>query len=114
MKTVGRTQFTDTPWWKRIPTIDDIKYEPVNWLVEPFIPIRTLVLLVGEPGTYKSWLALDLARAVATGSQFAHMKTGPAKEVLYVDMKTARISLPIGSTCCASVTSQISATGGDG
>ena len=64
MKT-GRQTFASLPWWSRIPTLADIKYEPVSWLIKEFIPMGSFVLLAGKPGTYKSWLALDLARAVA-------------------------------------------------
>jgi len=63
----GRQTFASLPWWSRVPTLADIKHEPVNWLIEDFLPIASFMLLVGKPGTFKSWLALDLARAVALG-----------------------------------------------
>ena len=84
MKT-GRQQFASIPWWSRVPTLGDIEYTPLNWLIEPFIPMQSFVLLVGKPGSFKSWLALDLARAVAMGESFAQLKGSPAREVLYVD-----------------------------
>jgi len=55
------------------------------WLIKDFIPLASFVLLVGKPGTYKSWLALDLARAVARGEDFAQLKGSAAREVLYID-----------------------------
>ncbi len=73
------------PWWVRVPTLGDIEYTPVTWLVEPFLPRGCFVLLVGKPGTFKSWLSLDLARAVSRGEPFAQMPGGPAREVLYID-----------------------------
>lgn len=42
----------------------------VEWLAESVIPRASLVLLAGEPGSWKTWLALVLARSVATGSLF--------------------------------------------
>jgi hypothetical protein len=81
----GRNKFAELPWWSRVPTLADIKYEPVNWLIEDFLPIASFMLLVGKPGTFKSWLALDLARAVALGQDFAQLKGGAAREVLYID-----------------------------
>lgn len=82
--------FSKLPWWKRIPLLSDLQCEPVEWLVKDLIPLQTLVLLVGKPGSYKSWLALDLARAVSRGEAFAQMPTGPARHVLYVDFENAK------------------------
>ncbi len=87
---VGRHQLSSIPWWKRIPSIDDIEYEPIRWLIEPLIPLAGFVLLVGKPGSYKSWLALDVARAVATGTSFADMTPSPAREVLYIDRENGK------------------------
>ena len=84
MKT-GRQTFASLPWWVRVPTLADIKHEPVRWLIQDFIPLASFVLLVGKPGSFKSWLALDLARAVALGQDFAQLKGGAAREVLYID-----------------------------
>ena len=82
---LGRSDFAEMPWWVRVPTLADIKHESVNWLIKDFIPLASFVLLVGKPGSYKSWLALDLARAVALGQDFAQLKGGAAREVLYID-----------------------------
>lgn len=37
------------------------------WLVKDMVPARDLTLITGAPGVMKSWLAYDLARAVAQG-----------------------------------------------
>ena len=84
MKT-GRDEFAKVEWWRRIPTIDNLKYKPIEWLIEDLIPLSNFVLMVGKPGSYKSWLALDIARAVARGEAFAQMASGPARDVLYMD-----------------------------
>ncbi len=84
MKT-GRNEFAKVEWWRRIPTINDVQYKPINWLIKDLIPLSSFVLMVGKPGAYKSWLALDIARAVARGESFAQMASGAAREVLYID-----------------------------
>jgi len=40
------------------------------WLVEPLLPRGGVMGLAGEPGTAKTWLLLELARAVAAGRPF--------------------------------------------
>ena len=40
------------------------------WLVEPLLARAGVMGLAGEPGTAKTWLLLELARAVATGQPF--------------------------------------------
>jgi len=82
---VNRSVLAEIPWWSRVPTLADIKHEPVNWLIKDFLPLATFMLLVGKPGSYKSWLALDLARAAALGQDFAQLRGSAAREVLYID-----------------------------
>lgn len=40
---------------------------PVQWLVERYIEANALVILFGEPGVGKSFIALDIACCIATG-----------------------------------------------
>ncbi|WP_166263182.1 AAA family ATPase [Marinobacter caseinilyticus] len=41
--------------------------EPVQWLVERYIEANTMVIMFGEPGVGKSFIALDIACCIATG-----------------------------------------------
>lgn len=58
----------------------------VEYLIDGLIPAGCLAIMAGESGIGKSWLALDLAVAVATGTpvwgRFPVKRPGP---VLYVD-----------------------------
>jgi hypothetical protein len=56
---------------------------PPNWLIEDLLAERSLAGLYGLGGSYKSFLALDMAIAVATGSEFLghRLNRGP---VVYV------------------------------
>lgn len=80
----------DRPWWHSIGSMDDLKPEPVRWLLEPLIPEGAFVLLAGTPGSYKSFIALDIARAVATGESFAQLGVARPRDVLYVDLENPR------------------------
>jgi hypothetical protein len=48
----------------------DVEPEDVEWLWFPYIPLRKLTLLEGDPGVGKSWLSLAIATAVSRGAPF--------------------------------------------
>jgi hypothetical protein len=75
-----------TPAWAEVPSIGTLKAKPITYLVRDLIPDGSFVLFSGRSGSFKSLLALDIARAVATGSQFARLDSRP-REVLYVDQE---------------------------
>ena len=58
--TSGRFRFTDRQGMEHI--------RPPAWLIPDFIPQGAYVVLFGAPGTFKSFLALDIALSVACGS----------------------------------------------
>lgn len=63
------------------------KPEPIPWAVEDWLVRRGIVVLAGEPKVGKSWVAMDLALALATGGKFLGslpVLDGPSR-VLYVD-----------------------------
>lgn len=70
--------------------------EPVEWMIEPMIPLGGVTIIAGDPAVGKSWLALSLAHAVAHRDQkkwlgeFYIQRHGP---VLYVDMEAGRPSM---------------------
>jgi AAA domain-containing protein/primase-like protein/bifunctional DNA primase/polymerase-like protein len=43
------------------------KIGPIDWLVENYLESNTTGLLFGEPGSYKSFLSLDIALHIVTG-----------------------------------------------
>jgi len=59
---------------------------PMRWVVDGIIPYNYVTILGGDGGTGKSFLALELMHAVATGSPFLGQ---PVEEtnVLYVDFE---------------------------
>jgi len=42
----------------------------VAWPVEGWLPDQTIAMMVSPPGTYKTWILIDLAVSVATGTKF--------------------------------------------
>jgi RecA/RadA recombinase len=57
----------------RLQLVTDAEIEKLpdpRWLVEKLLPEQALAVLYGQPGDGKSFLALDLALAVATGQKW--------------------------------------------
>jgi len=50
-----------------IESWDDIEDEPVEYLIDGVLPKRGFIALFSPPGSYKSFVAMDMAEAVATG-----------------------------------------------
>lgn len=65
---------------------DEIKDEPVEWLVEKVIPKRGFVALYGPPGSFKSFIALDLAAAIARSAPWMGQASTPSDHgaVIYI------------------------------
>lgn len=53
----------------------------VSWLVQDWLPEATIGFVVAPPGSFKTWLAFDMAVSVATGTSFLGeypvQRTGP-------------------------------------
>ena len=67
-----------------IESWDDIEDEPVEWLIDNVLPKKAFAALYGPPGSYKSFLALDIAEAVATGRAWMGREVQAAGAVLYI------------------------------
>lgn len=61
----------------RVELEEDMKSEPVRWLVDNLIPAGGLVGLFGRPGSYKSFVSLAIAGAVASHTDFLGRATEP-------------------------------------
>lgn len=60
----------------------------LDWTIDDWLPDSTILMVVALPGSYKTWLTVDLAVSVASGSDFLGMfhvkKPGP---VLFVQQE---------------------------
>lgn len=55
--------------------------KPPAWLIKGLIPQAELVVLFGESGAGKSFIALDIACALARGIEWRGLKTKPGRQV---------------------------------
>ncbi|HEY6903144.1 MAG TPA: AAA family ATPase [Candidatus Acidoferrales bacterium] len=70
--------------WEEIPDVFSLHAPATEWMIEGILPRASVTLLAGEPGSYKTWLALALLRGVASGGMFLARKCVQAS-VLYLD-----------------------------
>ena len=57
----GRFRFVDEDGMSEI--------KPPSWLIEGFLPANSYAMMFGEPGTFKTFLALDMALSIASGGE---------------------------------------------
>ena len=68
----------------KIESWDEIQDEPVEWLIEGVIPKGSFTALYGPPGSFKSFIALDIAEAIATGRSWMGRPVKQTGAVLYL------------------------------
>jgi len=68
----------------KIESWDTIQDEPVEWLIEGVIPVGSFTALYGPPGSFKSFIALDIAEAIATGRSWMGKPVDKPGAVLYL------------------------------
>jgi RecA/RadA recombinase len=68
----------------KIESWDTIQDEPVEWLIEGVIPKGSFTALYGPPGSFKSFIALDIAEAIATGRTWMGKEVKQTGAVLYL------------------------------
>jgi hypothetical protein len=76
--------FNSVPQLLNIEAWDTIKDEPVSWIIKDVLTIKGFCVLVGPPGSYKSFIALDIAEAIATGRTWMGNQVSSPGAVLYI------------------------------
>jgi hypothetical protein len=80
----------DRPWAMVFTTdMAGLSEAGVGWVVDGMVPEGSVTLIAAPPGSFKTWLALCIARAVAKGEPFAGRKTA-GRPVVYVDRENPR------------------------
>jgi len=67
----------------RLVMAEELRDEPVTWLIHELLPAKGFAALYGKPGSYKSFVALYVAGMIATG-QPAFDRTTIQGDVVYV------------------------------
>jgi hypothetical protein len=70
--------------WKHLPKFDPQHVTKTRWLIKSFLAERSIHLIYGERGSFKSTLLLAAASAVSNGQEFLGMKSR-RRRVLYLD-----------------------------
>ena len=68
----------------RIEAWDSIEDEPVEWLIQDVLPRKGFSALFGPPGSFKSFVALDIAHSIATGTAWMGKEVTTPGAVLYI------------------------------
>jgi hypothetical protein len=63
---------------------DSIQDEPVKWMIDKVLPVGSFSALFGPPGSFKSFIALDIAEAIATGRTWMGNAVTEQGAVLYL------------------------------
>jgi hypothetical protein len=63
---------------------DSIQDEPVKWMIDKVLPVGSFSALFGPPGSFKSFIALDIAEAIATGRTWMGNEVTEPGAVLYL------------------------------
>jgi Bifunctional DNA primase/polymerase, N-terminal/AAA domain/Primase C terminal 1 (PriCT-1) len=62
----------------------DVKAQPIHWLWEPYIPLKMLTLLSGDPGVGKTALMMALAASLTRGDAIGSGQPSAPSNVLYL------------------------------
>jgi hypothetical protein len=79
-----QTKEAKPPKTVNIEAWDDIQDEPVEWLIHGILPRKAFTALYGPPGSFKSFIALDMAEAIATGRPWMGNEVEKQGAVLYI------------------------------
>jgi len=80
----SQTKEAKPPKTVNIEAWDDIQDEPVEWMIHSILPTKSFSALFGPPGSFKSFIALDMAEAIATGRPWMGNQIEKQGAVLYI------------------------------
>ena len=69
------------------------EFPPRNLILAPWLPEKGLAMLYAARGVGKTWVALAVAHAVATGGDFLRWRAPRPRRVLYIDGEMPAVAL---------------------
>jgi putative DNA primase/helicase len=70
-------------------TFINLNITPREYVMEPWLPAKGLVMIHAKPGVGKTWFALSCAHAIATGGRFLKWSCPAPRSVVYLDGEMA-------------------------
>jgi hypothetical protein len=89
MEHLGKTEYIPA-YQRELKVLDaaqllTMKFPPRNLIMSPWLPEKGLAQIYAPRGVGKTWAALGIAHAVASGGQFLRWSAKSARRVLYID-----------------------------
>jgi RecA-family ATPase len=72
------------PEGQMLSVADLLALPPAEWLIEGVLVEESMAVLFGQPGSYKSFVALDWACSIALGRDWQGRSVGPPRRVVYL------------------------------
>lgn len=69
------------------------EFPPREMILEPCLPDKGLAMLFAERGVGKTWIALNIGYAVASGGAFLRWRASRARRVVYIDGEMPGLTL---------------------
>jgi hypothetical protein len=63
------------------------QFPPRNTMMSPWLPDKGLAMIYAERGIGKTWIALSIAHAIASGAEFLSWTAPRPRKVLYLDVR---------------------------
>src|SRR6266849_2165500 len=74
--TLNDRAIADIEKGKKFVSLKDLEGLPsMDWLIDGLLPAKSFACLYGPPGSYKSFLALDIGLSIANGRPFVGLST---------------------------------------
>ena len=78
------------PGWRELLTAN---FPPRSLMLAPWLPDKGLAMIFAPRGVGKTWIALSIAHAIASGSEFLRWRAPGSRRVLYIDGEMPAVTL---------------------
>jgi hypothetical protein len=68
-------------------------FPPRSLMLAPWLPDKGLAMIFAPRGVGKTWVALSIAHAIASGSEFLRWRAPGSRRVLYIDGEMPAVTL---------------------